>query len=143
VKGEIVRSAARGMVAAMAMTGLRTVTEGIGLLERSPPDAIADEHARELLQRAKLNSNVAIELAHWGYGGFGAVAFGILPERFRRHTWAGPLYGLAIWLAFEAGLAPLLGLRHAERKQVVARLAIAADHVLYGAVVAGSWPHES
>jgi hypothetical protein len=142
VKGEIARSAARGIVAAMAMTGLRTVTEGLGWLERSPPDAIADEHARELLHRAKLNSDVAIELAHWGYGGFGGAAFGMLPERFRRHAWSGPLYGLAIWLAFETGLAPLLGLRHAEQKKVVARLANAADHVLYGVVVAGSWPHE-
>jgi hypothetical protein len=32
----------RGAVAAMAMSALRWVTTGLGLLEQTPPDAIAD-----------------------------------------------------------------------------------------------------
>ena len=48
--------------------------------------------------------------------------------------WTGPLYGLAIWTGFEA-TAPLLGLPHAEGPRLVERLAIAADHVLYGFVL--------
>jgi hypothetical protein len=126
----------------MAMTGLRTVTEGLGLLQQSPPDAIAEEHANDLLDRMDLDRDVAIELAHWAYGGLGALPFGLLPEAVRRKAWSGPLYGLAVWLGFEMGVAPLLGLRHLEQKKIVGRLAIAADHVLYGTVVARTGPHE-
>ena len=38
---EAIRGGARGAVAAMAMTGMRRVTTGLGLLERTPPDALA------------------------------------------------------------------------------------------------------
>ena len=37
------RSAARGVIAAMAMTGMRRVTTGLGLLEQAPPDAMAEQ----------------------------------------------------------------------------------------------------
>jgi len=131
---------ARGVVAAMAMTGMRTATGALGLLEQSPPDAIADEHANELIARLGLNREAAVELAHWAYGGLGGLAFGLLPAALRRHVWAGPVYGLGTWLAFELGVAPLLGLRHLQQKKVVSRVALAADHLLYGAVVARSTP---
>ena len=61
----------------------------------------------------------------------------MLPTRFRRHGTAGPAYGLAIWLAFELGIAPLLHVQYAVERQVVGRLVLALDHVLYGVVVAG------
>jgi hypothetical protein len=41
---------------------------------------------------------------------------------------------LVIWTGFEA-TAPLLGLPHAEAAGVTQRLAIAADHALYGFVL--------
>ena len=41
------------------------------------------------------------------------------------------MYGLLIWSGFEA-TAPLLGLPHAEGPHVKQRLALAADHALYG-----------
>ncbi len=140
----LTRSASRGVIAAMAMSGMRTVTRGLGLLEQTPPDALADEHARELLHRVKLDRDVVVELAHWGYGAMAAVAFSRLPATLRRQTWVGPAYGLAIWLGFEAGVAPLLGVKHVKQKRLTSRLSLAADHVLYGAVVAQSpWPHDA
>lgn len=50
--------------------------------------------------------------------------------------WAGPVYGVLAWTAFEAGLAPALGLHRGHGG--AARLALLADHVLYGVVVAAS-----
>ena len=43
-----------------------------------------------------------------------------------------------MWLGFELGIAPVLGLSQAKRVRVVDRLALAADHLLYGLVLSGS-----
>ena len=54
-----------------------------------------------------------IEGAHWAFGAGGGAAFGALPRDWRRHRWAGPVYGLLVWLSFELGIAPALGLSQA------------------------------
>jgi hypothetical protein len=77
----------------------------------------------------------AIELAHWTYGAIGGGAFAVLPARLRRHAWAGPAYGLVVWIGFEVCLAPVLGLKQARRQRAIERAALAADHVLYGLVL--------
>jgi hypothetical protein len=134
----VVRAGARGLVAAMAMTGIRTVTAAVGPHEKSPPEAIVDEHAPRPVQELPSRHREALtELAHWGYGAAGGVAFGMLPRRIRTHISAGPLYGLALWLTFEVGIAPALGVEHARQRQALWRTVIAFDHVLYGVMVAG------
>jgi hypothetical protein len=98
---------------------------------------MAREAAPALLRAAPDGSERAVEeLAHWAYGAGGGVAFAALPEAVRGRAWAGPLYGLALWLGFELVLAPLLRLSHHQRHGVVARLALAADHMVYGLVLA-------
>jgi hypothetical protein len=125
----------RGVVAAMAMTGLRRVTTGLGLLEETPPEEVAERGFPRLFSRVPAEyREEALELAHWTYGAAAGAAFAALPEDVRRRRWAGPAYGLGIWLAFELGVAPLLGLRVAERR-AAERAVLALDHVLYGAVV--------
>lgn len=134
--GVLLRSSARGVVAAMAMTGMRTVSAGFGLLKRAPPEEIAEEGVPALLERVPArHREEGIQLAHWAYGGGAGAAFGLLPQRAREARWFGPAYGLGIWLLFELGIAPLLGLRVHER-QTTERLVLAADHVLYGLIVA-------
>jgi hypothetical protein len=134
----LARAGARGMVAAMAMTGVRTVTAGIGEREKTPPQVIVDKHAPpQLLKLPDQHRRALTELMHWTYGAGGGVVFGLLPAAVRRHPAAGPAYGLAAWTAFELGLAPLLGLERARRHSVLAPALVAADHVLYGVVVAG------
>ena len=133
--------ATRGVVGAMAMTGMRRVSTGLGLLEKPPPDTMAEQAPVLPGLLARLPPDLreeAIELAHWGYGAAGGVGYSLLPSGLRRRRWSGPAYGLAIWVAFEAGIVPLLGLKHAQRRTVVTRLLVAADHVLYGAAVGGS-----
>ncbi len=43
--------------------------------------------------------------------------------------------GLVVWLGFELAIAPALGLSQAKRVRAVDRLALAADHLLYGLVL--------
>lgn len=138
------RAGLRGMVAAMAMTGVRTFTESAGLLAESPPEAIVEERTPNTLRRLADEHRTAItELAHWAYGTAGGVLFSFLPARVRTHPLTGPAYGLAVWLAFEAGLAPVLGLRRAKTQRPVSRAVLALDHVLYGIVVSGRLAPES
>jgi len=53
----------------------------------------------------------------------------------RRRPWAGPVFGLVVWLSFELGIAPALGLSQAKRLRPVDRVALAVDHLLYGVVL--------
>jgi hypothetical protein len=139
--GEIFSCAARGAVGAMAMTGMRVLTTELGLVEQTPPQAVGRKGRgmRKLLRRAPRNQRRGlIEIAHWAFGAGGGVVFGMLPRAMRRRPWAGPAYGLVVWLGFELGIAPALGLSQAKRMRPVDRLALAADHLLYGLVLTGT-----
>jgi hypothetical protein len=134
--GEVAHSGLRGAIAAMAMTGMRTFTVHAGIVEEDPPRAMFRQRAKGLLRRVpRKRRQAVIELAHWGYGAAGGVAFGVLPDGVRRMPWAGPLYGLLLWLGFEAGLAPALGLQQSKQRRLDERVAFAADHALYGLVL--------
>jgi hypothetical protein len=53
----------------------------------------------------------------------------------RARRWTGPAYGLLVWRGFELGIAPILGFKQARRARPVDRLALAADHLLFGLVL--------
>jgi hypothetical protein len=139
--GEVLRGAGRGAVGAMAMTGMRVLTTELGLVEQTPPAAFSLQRARgvrALLRRApRKQRRGLVEVAHWTFGAAGGAAFGALPNAVRRRPWAGPVYGLVVWLGFELVIAPALGLSQAKRVRLVDRAALAADHVLYGLVLSG------
>jgi hypothetical protein len=133
-----VRAGVRGLVAAMAMTGMRTAAAGLSAEDRSPPEEIVNRHAPSALQRLPRRQRSAVtELVHWSYGGAGGAGFGLLPARLRRQVWAGPAYGLAFWLGYELLIAPMLDVDRARQRPFVWRVLLAADHVLYGVIVAG------
>ena len=131
------RAGARGLVASMAMSGMRQVTVGMGWLEKTPPDEILHEEARLLLvPLAEGHEQAVVELAHWAYGtAFGSL-YGLLPERVRRSRWSGPGLGLGTWLVYELAIASALGVQVAKRRTVLTRAMFVADHLLYGLVVA-------
>ena len=116
----------RGAIASMAMTGTRVVTVSLGLVQQAPPQQIAGD--------GRGPRRAAIEVAHWAFGAAAGAGYGTLPQSWRKRSWTGPMYGLLIWTGFEA-TAPLLGLPHAEQAGLKQRLAIAADHALYGFVL--------
>jgi hypothetical protein len=133
---EVLHAAGRGAVAAMAMTGMRALTVNLGIVDQTPPQAIFKQKAHGLMALVpRKKRRAAIELFHWGYGAGGGAAFALLPDGVRRQPWAGPVYGLAIWLGFELGLAPALGLSQSKQLRPVDRAGLAADHVLYGLVL--------
>jgi hypothetical protein len=134
--GELAHAGLRGAIAAMAMTGMRAFTQSVGLVNQTPPQAIFKQRARGLLRHVPRGRRRAvIELAHWSYGAVGGLVFGALPDTVRRRAWSGPVYGLAVWLGFEAGVAPALGLKQSRRLRLAERAALAADHLLYGLVL--------
>jgi hypothetical protein len=133
---ELAHAALRGAIAAMAMTGMRVVTVNLGIVNEPPPQQVVRQRARGLLRAVpRKRRRSAVELVHWSYGAAGGVTFGMLPDEIRRRPWAGPAYGLGVWLGFELGLAPALGLSHAKRPRPAERLGIALDHLLYGLVL--------
>ncbi len=134
---EVAHAGLRGAIAAMAMTGMRAFTVSAGLVEEPPPRAILRQKSRGLYRVVpRKKRRAAQEIVHWGYGAAGGAAFGVMPENVRLQRWAGPLYGLVLWLGFELGIAPVLGLSQAKKPRPVDRLMLAADHLLYGLVLA-------
>ena len=126
----------RGTVAAMAMSGVRELTTSLGLLDRPPPDEIAEDGVPALFAPIPRRYRpAAIELAHWGYGAGAGLAYDLAPRQFRRRGWFGLVYGLAIWALFERAVVPVLGLRPARERPLRERAAIAGDHLLFGAVI--------
>jgi hypothetical protein len=117
----------RGIVGAMAMTGVRTFASHAGLIREDPP-------RRLLRKKTGRRSRTQAELVHWGMGAaFGAV-YGMLPEDIRNRAWSGPLYGLLAWVGFDAVAAPLLGLERNWPKGRE-RAVFVADHVIFGLVL--------
>ncbi|NUR82900.1 MAG: hypothetical protein HOY71_02300 [Nonomuraea sp.] len=122
----------------MAMSGLRQFTVSLGLVERTPPESVLQKTAPELFRSVPVERRPAlVEAVHVLYGTCGGAAFGVLPRAIRKHRWSGPLYGLLVWAAFETAIAPALGLPRS-RDKGSERVALLADHLLYGIVVAAS-----
>lgn len=133
----VINSGARGAVAAMAMTGMRSLTSSLGLVEETPPDAVLGQQAPVLMAKFAGESQPAVaELAHWTFGAVAGAGFALLPARLSNRRWAGAAYGVVVLTGFEAGIAPLLGLSQARHARPVERLAFLVDHVLFGLVLA-------
>ncbi len=134
---DVAHGAARGVVAAMAMTGIRAVTGGLGMVLETPPQAIIRRRAARLIERVQpQRRDAAIELAHWAYGAAGGATYALLPPAYRRRSWGGVGYGLVVWTSFELVIAPALGIGRTRARPTLERLALGADHFLYGLVVA-------
>jgi uncharacterized membrane protein YagU involved in acid resistance len=132
----LARAAAQGAVAAMAMTGIRDMASSLGLVEETPPEAVMHHGASTVTEMVPPPKRpAAVELAHWAFGATMAVLFALLPARFRRHVWAGPLFGAVVWVAFESGIGPLLGLPRIRHTRVAERAVLLADHLVYGAMI--------
>jgi hypothetical protein len=129
--------AARGFAGAIAMSLVRAVTTRLGLVAKTPPDAIASERAPGLLARLPRRARrPAVELGHLTYGSFVGAGYARLPDAVRERRGSGPAYGLATWVLYDTVIAPALGISHSSRRRPVERVALIADHLLYGVVLA-------
>jgi len=138
---QTLQAAVRGAIGAMAMTGVRVFAVNAGLIREDPPSRLVRGRQRGLLRLVpRTRRRTVIELVHWALGAAFGGLFGMLPERVRLRTWAGPAYGLLVWLGFEAVLAPMLGLRQARWPDARERAVFAVDHMLFGLVLAERRP---
>ena len=125
---EIAHAKLRGVIGAMAMTGVRVFALHAGLIREDPPS--------RLVRRNKgRRPRWAVELVHWSMGGVFGIVFALLPEELRRRRWAGPVYGLLVWMGFDAVLAPALGLTERDWPKGRERAVFVADHLLFGLVL--------
>jgi len=132
----VAHAAMRGVIAAMAMTGMRSLTVSLGLVKETPPRAIVRQTSKGVFRVVpKRLRRAAVELMHWGYGAAGGAGFALLPADLRLRRWSGPVYGLLVWLGFELIQAPLMGLDQAKKARPVERTALAVDHLMYGLVL--------
>ena len=133
----LARASARGLTAAMAMSGARRLTTNLGLMEQTPPEAMVERGAPQSVKDLDPEKRAAVtELAHWAYGAGGGLVFGVLPRRVRSHPASGLVFGIAIWLGFELVIAPILGAQNKQGRWL-GRVMLMADHALYGVMVSG------
>ena len=132
----LIHAKLRGIVGAMAMTGLRVFALHAGLIREDPPSRLTRKKARGLLRSVpRKRRRVVVELVHWAMGGVFGIVFALLPEAIRRKRWSGPVYGVLVWLGFDAVLAPALGLTERNWPKGRERAVFVADHVLFGLVL--------
>ena len=125
---EIIHAKLRGVIGAMAMTGVRVFAQHAGLIREDPP-------SRLVRKRSGGQGRWKVELVHWGMGGVAGIVYALLPDRIRQRAWSGPLYGLLVWLGFDAVVAPALGLTARDWPKGRERAVFVADHLLYGFVL--------
>ena len=126
----------RGVIGAMAMTGLRLFASHAGLIREAPPTRLARKRARGLLKLApRRRRESVVELIHWAMGGAFGAGYGALPEPARRRPWSGPVYGLAVWMGFDTVVAPVFGLTQRNWPKGRERAVFMLDHVLFGLVL--------
>jgi hypothetical protein len=130
---DAVQGAVRGTVASLAMSGMRVFASDLGLVERTPPEELAAEPASGLMERVPPeHRRAAVGALHCAVGAVGGATYGVLPDIVRQKAWSGPIWGVAIWVTYEFGVAPVLGLKHARDVDVSEQATIVADHLLYG-----------
>ena len=124
----IVHAKLRGIIGAMAMTGVRVFALHAGLIREDPPSRLSRK------QKGR-RPRWLVELIHWAMGGVFGIGFGLLPENVRRKPWSGPVYGLLVWLGFDSVVAPALGLKERNWPKGRERAVFIADHLLFGFVL--------
>ena len=125
---DVIHAKLRGVIGAMAMTGLRGFALHLGLIREDPP-------SRLIRKQKGRRPRWVVELVHWAMGGVFGIVFGLLPERWRQRRWTGPVYGVFVWLGFDAFVAPLFGLKQRDWPKGRERLVFIADHLLFGFVL--------
>jgi uncharacterized membrane protein YagU involved in acid resistance len=132
----VIHALFRGIVGAMAMTGMRSLAEHAGVIREDPPARLARKQAKGLLKSVpRQRRGAVVELIHWATGAtFGAV-FGLLPASIRTKAWSGPAYGFLVWFGFDTAVAPALGLKERRWPHGKERTVFIIDHLLFGLVL--------
>lgn len=132
----LVRGATAGVVATTAMSALMLAVGRAGFMGRQPPEAVVRRAGA--LADAEPQGRVADALATVAHVAFGAAtgaAYALLP-RSGRPVLRGVAVGELVYAVSYAGWVPALGaLPPADRDRPARQVAMAAAHVVYGAVL--------
>jgi uncharacterized membrane protein YagU involved in acid resistance len=129
----MIHSMFRGIVGAMAMSGVRQLASEAGVIREDPPARLVRKQAKGLLRSVpRRKRGAVVELIHWAMGAVFGLVFGLLPETIRRKPWAGPAYGFMVWLGFETMVSPALGLKQRRWPHGAERAVFVIDHLLFG-----------
>jgi hypothetical protein len=132
----VILSFFRGIVGAMAMTGLRMFATYAGFIREDPPARLARKQAKGLLRSVpRRRRDAVIELVHWAVGGLIGAAYGLLPESLRQKAWSGVVLGFLVWLGFETTVSPALGLKQRRWPHGKERAVFIVDHLLFGLIL--------
>ena len=132
----MIHAAFRGIVAAMAMTGVRTLAQHLGVVREDPPARVARKQAKGLLRSVpRRHRGAVVEGIHWGMGAAFGLVFGMLPDSIRLKPWSGPLYGFLVWVGFDTVAAPALGLKQRRWPHGQERTVFMVDHLLFGLIL--------
>ena len=75
---DIIHAKLRGIVGAMAMTGVRVFALHAGLIREDPPSRLTRKKARGLVKLVpRKRRRVVVELVHWAMGGVFGIVFGL------------------------------------------------------------------
>jgi uncharacterized membrane protein YagU involved in acid resistance len=126
----------RGVVGAMAMTGIRQCASQAQVIRDDPPARMARKQGKGLLRTVpRQKRGAVVELIHWVTGALFGLVFGLLPESIRMKAWAGPAYGFLVWLGFETMAAPAMGLKQRRWPHGKERFIFLIDHLLFGLIL--------
>jgi hypothetical protein len=132
----MIHAAFRGIVGAMAMTGVRQFASQAQVIGDDPPARMARKQGKGLLRTVpRRKRGAVVELIHWVMGAVFGLGFGVLPESIRLRAWAGPAYGFLVWLGFETVASPGLGLKRRRWPHGKERAVFVVDHLLFGLVL--------
>jgi hypothetical protein len=133
---DAVEGAMRGVIGALAMSGFRAFASDLGLIGKTPPEAVADEPPEGTLKQLPAERRgVVVRLLHFAVGAAGGAGYGVLPDVVRQQGWSGPMWGLVIWVGYDGAVAPALGLAQDRQIEAKARATFVADHLLYGYIL--------
>ena len=133
---DLLRGAAAGSAATVAMSGLMLAAQRAGLVGRQPPEAIVRTAGAALGSEPRGRTADALgSLAHLGFGASVGGAYALLPER-RAGVPAALLTSLAVYAVSYQGWVPALGaLPRASRDRNDRQGVMLAAHLVYGVVL--------
>jgi hypothetical protein len=126
-----------GLVGGGCMTVAHVALKRAGALDKTSPEAVAEELGRGTGRRPRAWYGAVEQLAHVVYAaGWGAV-YGAIARRPRRWAATGAGFGALVWAGNFLGIVPAAGIaagpRRAPRGQLAAAL---AAHLVYGVATA-------
>ena len=137
----VLRGAAAGALATVAMSAAMFGAKKVGLMGEMPPERITSRVLDRLgVSRSRSAQDLLASVNHVAFGAGGGAGFGVL----RRWVPAsvptlplGVLFASAIWAVSYAGWAPALGLMPPPTKDRVGRQpSMIVAHLVYGATLA-------